>query len=55
MGGGTGRPGEGHDRTTFLAAYREATQKVRDGVLGVLFPRVTWRMHRDVGFGISKT
>ena len=42
-----------HDRRTFLAAYREAMQKVRDGVLGVLFPPGTWRMHREFGFGIS--
>ena len=42
-----------HDRRTFLGAYREAMQKVREGVLGVLFPRGTWRMHREFGFGIS--
>jgi putative transposase len=42
-----------HDRRTFLGAYREAMQKVREGVLGVLFPQGTWRMHREFGFGIS--
>ena len=35
---------------TFLGACREAMPKVRDGVLGVLFPRGTWRMHREFGF-----
>jgi REP element-mobilizing transposase RayT len=42
-----------HDRRTFLSAYREAMNKVREGVLGVLFPPGTWRMHREFGFGIS--
>lgn len=41
-----------HDRRTFLAAYREAMTKVRVGVVGVLFPRGTWRMHRELGFGV---
>ncbi len=42
-----------HDRRTFLAAYREAMQKVRSGVLGVLFPPGTSRIYREFGFGIS--
>ncbi len=41
-----------HDRRTFLAAYREAMKKVREGVTEVLFPRGTWRMHRELGFGV---
>ena len=44
-----------HDRRTFLSAYREAMQQVRSGVLGVLFPPGTWRMHREFGFGVSIT
>ena len=44
-----------HDRTTFLDAYREALKLVRNGVLGVLFPRGTWRLHREYGFGVSTT
>ena len=42
-----------HERRTFLGAYREALKMVRDGVLGVLFPRGTWRLHRELGFGVS--
>lgn len=42
-----------HERRTFLRAYREAMQKVREGVLGVLFPQGTWRMHREFGFGVA--
>lgn len=42
-----------HDRRTFLAAYREAMEQVRAGVLGVLFPRGTWRLHREFAFGVQ--
>jgi len=43
-----------HERRTFLAAYRAALAQVRAGVLGVLFPPGTWRLHREFGFGVSR-
>lgn len=44
-----------HERRTFIAAYRAAMEQVRAGVLGVLFPPGTWKMHRELAFGISTT
>lgn len=42
-----------HERRSFLAAYRAAMNQARERVPGVLFPRGTWRMHREFGFGVS--
>jgi len=42
-----------HERQTFLAEYRAAMAKVRGGVLGVLFPIGTWRMHQKFTSGFQ--
>ncbi len=39
-----------HERRSFLRAYRDALERLKQGCRDVLFPHGTWRLRQDFGF-----